>query len=353
MPSITFYRIYETGTDEIDMALLEQKLAQDHSIARARFSRVKTKSIIMEIPPLLVSLAPYQSQNGRIEFTARAKIFDIGAVSITLRHEIITDAPIKHIEEIALQFGEQDGLDDVFSHYLRVLEATLSPHLGSLQINPAFYEDYTIVRVESRHQCPDPVTVLMSEPVSFSSQMRDEIMKNSLSYSEDDFAIISYDSALICDSEDPSDLMDLIEFANVQLLELRYYDDRLTRQMAKMYDDIESAHRMPGFRRIKQYHLIMSQLMKGYAEVTETTEKINNLIKITEDIYYAKIYETTLKVLRSHQWTESVARKINVILQNYTMLSNEVNVQHSNFLEWTIILLIALEFALAIWQSLR
>jgi uncharacterized Rmd1/YagE family protein len=42
-----------------------------------------------------------------------------------------------------------------------------------------------------------------------------------------------------------------------------------------------------------------------------------------------------------------------VIRENYSMLSDEVRIQHSNFLEWVIIILIALEFGLAIWQSIR
>jgi len=87
--------------------------------------------------------------------------------------------------------------------------------------------------------------------------------------------------------------------------------------------------------------------------VSEIIEKVNNLIKVTEDIYYARVYETALKVQRSHQWSESVSRKIDVIRENYSMLSDEVRIQHSNFLEWVIIILIALEFGLAIWESLR
>jgi uncharacterized Rmd1/YagE family protein len=58
-------------------------------------------------------------------------------------------------------------------------------------------------------------------------------------------------------------------------------------------------------------------------------------------------------VLRSGLWSESVSRKIDIIRGNYSMLSDEVRIQHSNFLEWVIIILIALEFGLAIWQSIR
>ena len=55
-------------------------------------------------------------------------------------------------------------------------------------------------------------------------------------------------------------------------------------------------------------------------------------------------------MIRSGQWSESVSRKIEVIRENYSMLSDEVRIQHSNFLEWVIIILIALEFGFAIWE---
>jgi uncharacterized Rmd1/YagE family protein len=97
----------------------------------------------------------------------------------------------------------------------------------------------------------------------------------------------------------------------------------------------------------------MMDLMETYAAVSEIIEKVNNLIKVTEDVYYARVYATALKVQRSSQWSESVSRKIEVIRDNYSMLSDEVRIQHSNFLEWIIIILIALEIVLVIWQTLR
>jgi uncharacterized Rmd1/YagE family protein len=110
---------------------------------------------------------------------------------------------------------------------------------------------------------------------------------------------------------------------------------------------------MSQFRRGRQYHAIMAKLMETSAEISEIIEKVDNLIKVTEDVYYARVYAMVLKVLRSGQWSESVKRKIELIRENYSMLSGEVRIQHSNFLEWVIIILIALEFGLAIWQSLK
>jgi uncharacterized Rmd1/YagE family protein len=90
----------------------------------------------------------------------------------------------------------------------------------------------------------------------------------------------------------------------------------------------------------------MKVLMRTQTEVSEVIEKVNNLIKITDDVYYARVYAMALQVLRSTQWTESVNRRMEVIRENYRMLSDEVDVQHSNFLEWVIIILIAIEVAI-------
>jgi uncharacterized Rmd1/YagE family protein len=60
-----------------------------------------------------------------------------------------------------------------------------------------------------------------------------------------------------------------------------------------------------------------------------------------------------LDVLHISQWRSSVNRRIEVIHHSYSMLSDEVNVQHSYFLEWVIIALIALEFAVVLWDALR
>jgi uncharacterized Rmd1/YagE family protein len=57
-------------------------------------------------------------------------------------------------------------------------------------------------------------------------------------------------------------------------------------------------------------------------------------------------------MLRSGQWSESVSHKIEVIRDNYSMLSEEVRIQHSNFLEWIVIVLIALEIVMAVVERL-
>ena len=353
MISLRFYRIYDIGRD-IDLDWLEHALAQNYFTARTSFIRVKQKSIMIEEPPLMIQMQPIRVERDSrsFDFTVVARVFDIGAISFCFVHEN-ESADYAVLEEIAHLFAGQEGLSEFYEQYLRTLGEIIRPHIKNFAINPDFFEDYSVYVADRRDDAIDPVPLLMGEKVNISSQMREEITRNSLSYTTDDLVILSWDSALLCSPESPTDLIDLIEFANVQVLELRYYDRELTREMEEMYNDIESADRFSAFRRSRQYHAIMSKQMETSAEISEIIEKIDNLIKVTEDVYYARVYATALKVLRSGLWSESVSRKIEVIQENYSMLSDEVRIQHSNFLELVIIILIALEFVLAIWQSIR
>jgi hypothetical protein len=351
--ALRYYRIYDIGR-EIDLDWLERELSQSYVTARMSFLRLKQKSVMIEDPPLTIRMHPLRVERAgqSFDFSVVARVYDIGAISFCFVYEN-PDADFPALEATAFLFAGQEGLSDFFSQYLKTLGEIIRPHIKHFAINPEFFEDYSVYITDKRNDSVDPVPLLIGEWATISPQMREEIMKNSLSYTTDDLVILSWDSALLCDPETSTDLIDLIEFANVQVLELRYYDRELTRQMEKMYDDIEQAERMWRFLRMHQYHTIMAKQMEIYAEVSEIFEKVDNLIKVTEDVYYARVYATALKVFRSGQWSESVSRKIEVIRENYSMLSDEVRIQHSNFLEWVIIILIALEFGLAIWQSTR
>jgi hypothetical protein len=190
--------------------------------------------------------------------------------------------------------------------------------------------------------------ILLGDERPVSNHVREDLLKYSLSYYMDDRTILSWDAALIVSPEPARDIIELIEFANIQTLELRYYDRVLTQQMEKMYDEIEAADRLSQFRRLRRYHSIMIGLMETQSEISDITDKVDNLIKVTEDVYYARVYDAALAVLRIPLWRESVNRRIEIIRQNYMMLSDEVNIQHSNFLELVIIILIAIEIVLFI-----
>lgn len=348
--AIRFYRIYDTGK-EIDISRLEEALSSGHTIARSTFTRVKPKSIAMDMPPLLLRLPQVVATVGGLEtkLGVIARVYDIGAVSICFLLEDM-EAPAGDLRHAALRSAGQDGLEPVFLDTVDRIRGILGPLLEDFSIDPGFFEDYTIFIADRSDPAIDPVVVLLGEDRTFSPQTREDTLKNSHSYGTDDLTILSWDTALLISSEPPWDILELIEFANVQALEFRYYDRKLTRQMERMYDDIEDADRKSFYIRLRQYHRIMSRLMQDQAEISDITEKVDNLIKVTEDVYYARVYATALHVLRISQWRDGLNRKIGIIRKNYEMLSDEVHIKHSNFLELVIILLIAFEIAIFIGQ---
>lgn len=352
MTFIRFYRIYDAGM-EVDLDRLEAAFAERYVTSRARFRRIHPKSIVMDTAPLLLNMGRISvERDGNIyEMSVAAKILDIGAISICMVCDL-EECGSADLLDTAILFGDQEGLSGYFNDTLGTLDEIFAGNIPDSKIEEDFFEDYTIYTTGGGSGAPDPVALLLCDRTDFSDQFREEILKNSLSYSRDERVVISWDGALILSPDSPDDILDLIEYANVQVFELRYYDRELTTRIEKMYDDIEDADRMSWFRRMYRYHGIMVATMEIYTVLYEIIERVNNLIKVTEDVYYAKVYETALKEFRIGQWSGSVTRKIDVLRENYSMLSDEVRIQHSYFLEWIIILLIAFEFGFALWQYL-
>jgi len=346
--AIRFYRMYDIGK-EVDLKKLDAGLAAAYTPERTGFTRINPKSILMETPPLSFHLPRMTLSSDGKDYTllVTARVYDFGAVSLCFILEDLA-ASAATFKETALLFAGQKGLDPLFSLALPQIRDILLPSIETLAIDQSFYEDYTIYITDRDDPALDPVVLLLGDERPVSHPVREDILKYSLSYYMDDRTILSWDAALIVSPDPARDIIELIEFANIQALELRYYDRVLTQQMEKMYDEIEAADRLSQFRRLRLYHNIMLGLMETQSEISDITDKVDNLIKVTEDVYYARVYDAALAVLRIPLWRESVNRRIEIIRQNYMMLSDEVNIQHSNFLELVIIILIAIEIVLFI-----
>ncbi len=263
MISTRFYRIYDIGR-EIDLAWLERELARDYFTARMSFLRVKQKSIMIEDPPLTIRMNPIRVERGgrSFEFTVVARVYDIGAISFCFIHED-SGAGFPALGEMASLFPEQEGLSTFYEQYLKTLGEIIRPHIRNFALDPDFFEDYTVYVTDKRDDSNDPVALLVGERMEISPQIREEILKNSLSYTPDDLAVLAWDSALLCNPETSTDLIDLIEFANVQVLELRAVHARKVEQPVDdfcgaeglFFDLFQYGLPIVGFRRVLQEHL--------------------------------------------------------------------------------------------------
>jgi len=69
--------------------------------------------------------------------------------------------------------------------------------------------------------------------------------------------------------------------------------------MEKMYDDIEHATSSPSSGGVDSIMLSWQSRWRTTRDIG-SHRKVDNLIKVTENVYYARVYATALKVLRSN-----------------------------------------------------
>jgi len=192
------------------------------------------------------------------------------------------------------------------------------------------------------------VPILLAEKEPLSEQTNRDTMKNSFSYGTGDLAVITWDSALVYDADGSTDVPDLLEFATTQLLELTYYDSLLSSELDRMHEAIEMADKQGWWTRLRQYRRLMKNLMEVVIDITEITEKIQKQLKVTEDVFYARIYGSALSIFRTREWTDSIQHKVQLIQRNYSMLNDEVVNHRALLVELAIVGLFILDVILTL-----
>jgi hypothetical protein len=351
--SILLYRIYDVA-EEIKLDLVEKVLSSNKPTSRLKLSRIRPKSIHIPNPPVTVELGEEKiSLSGQL-YQARytAKIYDLGVISITMRIILPHYCNYKNVINLAGVINTESCIENTFINKREEIREALKSALIKSE-NLGFEEDYVIYYFRNWQKEWDPLPLLLAEQEEFSPQVRKETLKNSFSYSKDDLAIITWSSAIVYDTEGSQDIPDLLEFAATQLLELRYYDHVLSGEMSRMYDAIDAAETVTQFRRLGQYRRIMNRLTEIIIDINEITERIQDSLKVTEDIFYAKIYGSALSIFHTRTWLESIKQKSSVIMQSYSMLSGRLINQQSMLLELAIVLLFLLDIILSLFSLLR
>lgn len=342
--SVWLYRLYDIA-EEIKLDTVENILAQNKPTTRMRLARIRPKSMQFKNPPVTVELdgGRVELPQGSFSTAVTAKIYDLGVVSIVQRILLPPGTGYEDIKALAVYLYNTETMEDTFARQLQLIRNILAPALVKESFQ-GFMEDFTIYYFRDWQEGWDPVPLLLAEPDPVSAQVRRETLQNSFSYGPGDLTIITWDSALVYDAAGSTDIPDLLEFAVSQLLELRYYDSLLTEEMEKMYDAIEEAETR--FRRLKYYRRIMNQLMELVVDISEITERIQNSLKVTEDIFYARVYGGALSIFRTREWMDNIQHKISVIQRSYSMLSDEITTRRSMWLEVAIVFLFVLEIVL-------
>ncbi len=362
---ILIYRLYDVA-NELDLARADAIIRTQarYASTRLRLRRVRPRAVYFVNPPLTVTVDVGRSTASEWTFPLRqvtVRLYDFGVVSVRLEVPIPPRSLMKDAEDLFRRVlsSSPDAMCRRIAH--QVLE----------EISPAVYkpqweadqweaEDYVILyirrfatttplRAEDVLSHYDIPRLLMGEEFDVSRQVKEAVLRYTYTYSPEDIAVISWETAFVYDVEGIMDIPDLLEFANAQLLELVYFDELLDDELENAYDDVELV-RIQGRGVLRYRHLqrILSRMMMTVVEITELSGRVMNALKVTEDVYYAMVYTGATEVLGLNTWMKSVQQKVETLRSIYIMLAEEAADARMMLLEISIVILILAEIILAI-----
>jgi hypothetical protein len=344
----------------IDLARVEALCSTQASINRGRLSTVPEKAVAFGVPPVSLGLAPLRLKVGirEVEAGVTARFYEFGAVVLAVRIPV-ADMPWSAFVADVFAIDQVIGpasRNRIWDELLAQMRALVAPAL----LRPssvALEEDYLLAVVHALDQPlsavdlqgrVDLAALLSGERRKLSDGARRDLLRQSFSYYEDDLVVLTWDRAFIYEPRGDSDVADVLEVANAQLLELRYYDELLDAELPRMYDLVEEARGATSLLAARRFASLARRLYTLVAEVTELTEKVDNALQVTEDVYLARIYSTALELFRVPRLGMAVDRKLSIIRDTYTALYEEASSSRAELLEVAIVVLIVIEIVVAL-----
>ncbi len=356
---INALRLFDIA-NAIDLAQAEDLWSsQDRQGARSKLTGTPPKAVSFGDPPLGLELPPATlTLGGRaVQAQVTARLYVFGVVTLSLR--VPADglawpafSALVNAVDVAVGPGADTKLWDGMLALLRTVVGTALDRPGASPLE----EDYLIATVHSFDRPVaaaalgaeiDLVPLLSGEHRRLAETSRADLLARRFSYYTDDLVVLTWDRAFIYEPRRDTDVADVLEVANAQLLEMRYYDELLDDELPRMYDLVEATRSWSFAPR--RFANLARRLYGLVAEVTELTEKVDNALQVTEDVYLARVYTAALELFRVKLVSDAVDRKLAIIRDTYQALYDESASARAGIMEAAVVLLIVVEIVVAIW----
>jgi hypothetical protein len=220
-------------------------------------------------------------------------------------------------------------------------------------------EDYLVIDVQSA-QHPDgrPSTaaellqsygdqiaeLVRGETVALAASEREEILRSALSYYPTDLVVVGWGAALVYDKPDAtSAVIDLLEYANTQLLEFRYYDEILTTLLTNVYSSLESQE---GFWSRWRTPRRAGRLNRLRLDIMDLAERTEYAVKFISDTFYARVYRVSSARIGVNDYQTLVDEKLKTAGELYEFMVAEFNERRMFAVEIVVAVLVLLDVIL-------
>ena len=183
--------------------------------------------------------------------------------------------------------------------------------------------------------------IVRGENVPLSDGEQQEIMQSKISYYPNDLAVISWNGAFLYDTTSGAEtVIQLLEYANSQLLEFRHYDELLTRELASVYDFMDHGSgiwaRWRTARRASRLHTVL-------LDVDELTERADNAIKFLSDMFSARLYKVAASKIGVTDYKDLVNQKVHTAEELYRFMVDQFHQSRAFLLELMVVIILIID----------
>jgi hypothetical protein len=168
-----------------------------------------------------------------------------------------------------------------------------------------------------------------------------EVLQSRISYYANDLTVIGWNAAFIYDTASGAETaIQLLEYANSQLLEFRHYDDLLTKELDRVYTLLDE-----GTGILARWRLARSatRLHTVLLDVEELTEHADNAIKFLSDMFSARLYKLAALKVGVPDYKDLVTQKVRTAEELYRFMVDQFNQSRAFFLELTVVIILVIE----------
>ncbi|MBS1852111.1 MAG: hypothetical protein JST79_14475 [Acidobacteria bacterium] len=299
-------------------------------------------------PPVLESIEPLVLETGE-KLQGQIKYYDYGVLSV------VFELPFSGDWDRLIRLGSRWVWDVDFAALAsRIVKQKLERARPAL-VKPYddwLSEDYFIFHVREMSGAPSAADlcntdgariaqIVRGEVAQLSDGERNEILQSRISYYPNDLAVIGWNAAFLYDSESGAETaIQLLEYANSQLLEFRHYDELLTEELEQVYDALDK-----GTGTLARWRLARaaSHLHTVLLDVNELTEHADNAIKFLSDMFSARLYKLAAAKVGVPDYKDLVQEKLRTAEELYRFMVDQFNQSRAFVLELMVVIILVIE----------
>jgi hypothetical protein len=319
--------------------------------AQATFKSQAPGYVRYQRTPVAEPLEPVILQSGE-RLSGDIKYYDYGVVSVVFELPFAGDWD--NLVQLSARWTSDTNFEKLASRIVRQkLERAAPALIKPYKDEDWLQEDYFIFHVREIDGSPsaeDLLTtsrnqiaqVVRGETATLSDGERSEILTSRMSYYPSDLAVIGWNAAFIYDTQSGAETaIQLLQYANSQLLEFRHYDELLTKELENVYDFLEVGG--TGWWSRWRTAKAASKLHTVLLDVNELTERADNAIKFLSDMFSARLYKLCAQKVGVPDYKDLVQEKLHTAEDLYRFMVEQFNQSRAFVLELMVVVILIIE----------